>query len=289
VGVLEFTHQPDFARGPLIYGFLLAACLILRGWRDPRITFAMSIALAPLLIFNQQIVTGLSLQPFHYEQFGVNYAVLCVLLVVLANKKRRDLKLIATSLFAVLGVLYATAMAAETFPFNRQTDEVRAAAVGLSGAGTVFAKNVYLSTSIPSITTNPVLWARYMYTFSSIDRQEQKLRYFKYLYYSSIDSTELQQLLETNQLTPRQEIFGSERANLMLARNALPITNADITEAVQEYSEFVQNFDRAQAMNPVLSYAVVEPEDKLDNLDKWYLRDGGELVGRFVIYRLTLK
>src|SRR5229473_3006225 len=44
-------------------------------WGEPRVLFAASLALLPLIVFNQQILTGRMMQPYHYEAFVVNYAV----------------------------------------------------------------------------------------------------------------------------------------------------------------------------------------------------------------------
>src|SRR4029453_11073604 len=69
---LMTTHRPDFFRVPELLGLLaifLIWILIRRNrisLRDPSIIFALSIALLPVLLFNQQIVTGRSMQPFHY-------------------------------------------------------------------------------------------------------------------------------------------------------------------------------------------------------------------------------
>jgi hypothetical protein len=76
------THIPDLFRvtelvGVLILGFL--ALGVRRGliqWTSPQVLFTASCAITPLVVFNQQIVTGFSLQPFHYDQFVMNYMVL---------------------------------------------------------------------------------------------------------------------------------------------------------------------------------------------------------------------
>jgi hypothetical protein len=46
-----------------------------------------SFAVTPFLLFNQQVVTGRSLQPFHYEEFAANYwvALAAVMLIELLS------------------------------------------------------------------------------------------------------------------------------------------------------------------------------------------------------------
>ena len=69
---LEATRMPDLFRAPELYCLIVLIALayqFVRGkisGRDPEILFAASFALGPFVVFNQQIVTGFSLQPFHY-------------------------------------------------------------------------------------------------------------------------------------------------------------------------------------------------------------------------------
>ena len=88
--LLEHTRAPDLLRPPELIGFLCVALLALAArrrlvaLRDPRAIFAASFALTPAAVFNQQIVTGLSLQPIHYEMFVANYFALVALVLTAA-------------------------------------------------------------------------------------------------------------------------------------------------------------------------------------------------------------
>ena len=79
---LALSHAPDFLRIPELLGIAVLALVVfaaLRGrvsWRAPECLFAASFSLAPFIIFNQQVITGMSLQPFHYEVFIANYVAL---------------------------------------------------------------------------------------------------------------------------------------------------------------------------------------------------------------------
>src|SRR5205085_1403183 len=79
---LAYSHAPDLTRRPELFGFLILCALVLAVWRgriagrEPAALFAVSCALIPFLVFNQQIITGRSLQPMHYDQFIANYAAL---------------------------------------------------------------------------------------------------------------------------------------------------------------------------------------------------------------------
>jgi hypothetical protein len=72
----------------------------------------------------------------------------------------------------------------------------------------------------------------------------------------------------------------------VLAKSFSPITEEEIVNAVKEYGLFVRSFDSNLAADPVLSHAVVSPNDDLSNLDRWYERSAGEKNGEFTIYAL---
>ncbi|HVF49150.1 MAG TPA: hypothetical protein VNA19_03640 [Pyrinomonadaceae bacterium] len=92
--LLTRTHAPDIFRLPEIIGGVVLLALAfgarrgLVSWRAPRVIFAASFALTPFVVFNQQIVTGRSLQPFHYQMFSANYLALLAL-VLAATLLRR--------------------------------------------------------------------------------------------------------------------------------------------------------------------------------------------------------
>src|SRR5262249_38049652 len=84
---LTLTHHPDLLRIPEILGVLILIILFvaIRQRRiersDSRVVFAASLALLPLVVFNQQILTGRAMQPYHYAAFVVNYTVLIAVLI----------------------------------------------------------------------------------------------------------------------------------------------------------------------------------------------------------------
>ncbi len=95
---LEHERAPNMLRGPVIAGLILIVLIVLAvrwsrvaSWRDPRLVLALSFVLLPLAVFNQQVITGLSLQPFHYEIFITNYVVLTGAVLVFAFYRTRPL------------------------------------------------------------------------------------------------------------------------------------------------------------------------------------------------------
>ena len=79
---LLHTREPDLWRGVILVAALAALALAFGVWRglvrprDPAVLFTFSLAATVVVVFNQQIVTGRSLQPMHYEQYVGNYVAL---------------------------------------------------------------------------------------------------------------------------------------------------------------------------------------------------------------------
>jgi hypothetical protein len=103
VQVLKFTRAPDLFRAPEFVALAALALLAFGAWRarrkgrwrlaapDMTFLFAASFALTPFVVFNQQIVTGRSLQPVHYADYVLNYLALVALaLAVALLVPRRD-------------------------------------------------------------------------------------------------------------------------------------------------------------------------------------------------------
>jgi hypothetical protein len=298
--LLQPAHMPDPFRMPEVYGGFLLLTIVwqakkrIQALNDPRVLFIASFALAPFVVFNQQILTGRSLQPFHYEEFVANYWIalgfFLALGIVRQDIPRRILTYLVLGSLAIGGVLGAQA-ARNTGSMNAHLDEVRAVALKLrdnNSHGVVFASDVLLTNSIPTTTSNPVLWARHLNAFSNVSLIEKKKRFFQYLYYSGFDESQLARILQTD-FTARWEVFGAERANPVLTGRYNRVTEEELNNATREYAEFAHSFDSSLAKNPLLSIAVVSPSDDLSNLDQWYERGSPERTGEFIIYHLRLR
>jgi len=297
--LLEMTHVPDFFRAPELYGALVLSVLayILRRrtlvWRDPKVLFAASFAIAPFLVFNQQVLTGRSLQSFHYEQFVTNYWVVMAGFLALGiaggNLSRRIVSYLAVA-GLIIGFMLGIRAARMTISMNTQLDEARGAALRLREhqGGTVLASDLLLANAVVINSRHSVLWARHLFTFSNVDLVGQKRRFYQYLYYLGVDEARLARELQ-NDFTARWEIFGAQRANPVLALRNKPVSQEEINYAASEYATFVRSFDASLAANPLLSYAVVKPSDDLSHLDQWYERSLVGSKGDLLVYSLKLK
>jgi hypothetical protein len=284
--VLRFTHKPDLTQTSVVLGLIILATILIKKWHGPAVTFAASLALVPLLVFNQQIVTGRSLQPFHYSQVVANYWIVMAIFILFGlwrgMTRRMPLILTAGCLFvgSTLGFM-ATRIFAEGSILLDKGLAIKQKLREL-GPGRVYAPDLIITNSLVAIE-NPMLWAQQNYTFSNISHGEQRKRFFAQLYLQSIKKEEIRVLLEKDFLT-RIEAFG-DRANELITAGENPITQQDIERASAEINAFYDQFQAPEE----LRYAVMSPNDRLDNLRRWYSLDELGKIEGFTIYNLTLR
>lgn len=316
VQMLVYTHAPDLWRPIEGLALLIVLALIVGckqgtlSWRDPRILVTAAFALLPFLLFNQQVITGRSLQSMHYEQYVASYttliaAALTLILLWRGESKRqlsRRFVLIAACLTYGWGLgetLISTRRFAQA---NVRRDEARpvelrlrelggsvAAASGQS-PGVVYSPDFARTDHLPMVAPQAVLWAPHMIFFSTFRPSQYKERFFQQLYYSDVSAAEFERDY-LNQKFASEAIFGWERVNPNLTADFKPITPAELADEVKSYGAYVAGFDRSKASQPALTYLVIKTDVPADltKIDRWYNRDSGELIGRYLLYRLTLR
>ena len=86
-------------------------------------------------------------------------------------------------------------------------------------------------------------------------------------------------------------MFGWGRHHDRLTVNSTPLTQEEIATEVKNYSQYISNFNRERATRFRLSYVVMDADGSLDfsNLYRWYTRDTGERIGKFMLYRVRLR
>ncbi len=298
--ILELTHYPDFFRGPEVYALLILIILSYKIKKriislcDPKVLFAGSFALVPFIVFNQQILTGHSLQPFHYEHFIANYCVVLAAFLAIGlvspNTSQRILTCFGLGC-SLLGLMIGIRTAQITNGLSSRLDEGRAVALHLRASersGVVFGSNFLLMDTLPTTVATPVLWAPHLSVFSNLDSEGQKKRFFQCLYYIGLNEEDFSKALHSS-FVERIETFGAERADPALASTSRSITEEEIRNAARQYGAFVDSFDESLARDPILSYAIVSVGDNLSNLDRWYQREEPKRLGDLIVYRLTLK
>jgi type IV secretory pathway VirB2 component (pilin) len=316
---LTLTHAPDLFRVPELLGFAVIAVIVLsalRGrinWRAPQSLFIASFALMPFLVFNQQIVTGYSLQPFHYESCIANYVALVgaiVLGVVLwrgPEGQRRTIRYRVAGRLVVIAICWAfIEVLAPTKVFVRDSQFIdRGAAVGnrlrqlstsdgpLTATNNsrplVLASDSKLSLMLPTFAPLSLLWSP-NFDFLNIDPGESRERFYMHLYYTGMDGARLTTALGQPMNVFAAAAFGHERVIPDLAVQPTPISREEIAREVASFEAYVAAFDRERANHHPLSYVIVATGDQnLSNLDRWYSRDQGEQIGDYMLYRVQLR
>lgn len=316
VQLMVHTRMPEFGWTSLIIGVIVAALIFIclktgiSGLTNHAI-FALSFALTPLLLFNQQVITGRSLQPVHYELFISNYIVLLAFVLMLSlviryfargsETHRLRWTVAVLAIFALLwGVWESTASAGRKTEYSVLRDEAGRAIKYLkaqessrpgSDQVVVFSNNFVVTGYVPSIAYFRPLWNPHTSSASGVTLAENKRLFYLYLYYSGYDKQGVASALAGGLFEARAALFGSERALPALGQDKRPITYGEVEREAQAYDDFVKNFQREHAASPTLSYLVFNDggEPDFTNIDKWYHRERPQAVGVFNVYKVRLK
>jgi hypothetical protein len=140
---------------------------------------------------------------------------------------------------------------------------------------------------LPAVAPQNVLWSRHQHVFSGLTWQQNRERYYQYLYYSNIDEQGLDYLLK-NDFVSQIALFGWGRHTDRLSINAKPLTYGEIADEVSHYADYRASFNSSTARSPTISYVIVNQETNVDltNLDRWYERFEPETIGKYTIYRV---
>jgi hypothetical protein len=324
--LLVSSHAPDLFNQPEIIAFIAFAALALAAWRkrvdvrSPLVLFALSFTLMTFVVFNQQILTGMSVQPIHYKVFIANYAALISVVLAFAilwraRYAQRAIPSLALIIAAVVSVGWLTFEVYRATEHWAQKEKLRddlfavsqrltamatedgslaAARAGQTTYPTVFTlavdETLEVSMSIPSYSPMAVLWS--LHSDAYITPFESKGRYYRHLYYAGLTPKMVGIKMRENVFWILVPLFGSERVVPGLVNDFKPITLDDIQEERHRYDEFYKAFTYQVAASPRLNFVVVPNGFDLPNfanLDRWYERDAGEKVGAFTIYRVKLR
>jgi hypothetical protein len=318
---LLLTRSPDLFRLCEIAALIVLASLIFGTlsrkfrWNDPVVLFTASLALSVLLVFNQQVITGRSLQPIHYEWFIGNYCALTAIalsaFLFFRNRNSRmltDRRLLVIALVAFgWGGIEVWLAASRSFPHNQRVDEMRAAAIRLSELamtdGTVRAEkgegeipivlisDFALADRLPTDAPQALLWSPRMLVFPGVTEAENRERFLQQLYYLGFDEKKMWDEMNRADWSFYAGMFPYYRLSRVVSGHSDKIFPEELRAQVQNYVAFAQSFDREKAASPRLSYMLlpVDNEPDYSNVDRWYERDAGERIGKFVLYRLTLR
>jgi hypothetical protein len=320
---LSMTHEPDLWRIPELLSYLAIALILLAVkfkqlvLNDKKTVFLLSFAFVAPVVFNQQILTGRSLQPFHYEFFCANYISLFALLMTgftileknLPSLEFKKILVITAAVSILIGsfdTFYGTKSVRE---MNLWRDEMMPAANRIkylsnsteqkiaSPKSVVlsfdFSQDDYFdSIDLPALSSQPVLWSPHLSMFPDVNSQENLRRIFQFLYYQNFDKGKLQAKLHSkNKYILLLGLFSADRTSALYTGKIKPVTEEEMNEVVEKYDEFRRNFSTADAASPALSFVLVHKDAPNDfsALDLWYERNEGEEIGKFVLFRVKLR
>ena len=192
VQLLNYTRMPDLLALPEVFSFLLIALILYfvrKGtlqFNSPKVLLTLSMLLTPFALFNQQIITGRSLQSIHYELFIANYLFLTALILFISllsqnlstetsiTKFRRVL--LYLGIFAVIwGIIESTATARVSAGFDSLREEAMPAldyihqqekvenlqlsdSVNNQNYPAIFSYNPVIADFVSTVTLSPALW-----------------------------------------------------------------------------------------------------------------------------------
>lgn len=316
VQLLERTHAPDLGRGPEILGLLglLLICgAVWRGrtaWRNPLTLFAAASALTPLVVFNQQVITGYSLQPVHYEVFTGNYCAVAAFFLAVACWRRNDAaraprngwRLAFIALAAFGWGLYEAHVTSKVLddanlqrdrmmPVLRRLRELPSTNPAAPHRATVFTDDFLLADEVPTVAPQAVLWARHLPIFAGASHEENIERFFQQIYWLGLTPEDLAAQLRARNFVVVYALFGWGRLGNRLARYPQPLTAQETDAMTARYADYCARFDRATAAHIPLFYVVTRTGAEFDwtQLEKWYTRDAGTTHGDFTLYHVALR
>jgi hypothetical protein len=319
VQLLAISRAPDFSRSSIKLGLIVCVVLALAAWRkriewrSPAALFAASFALMPLAVFNQQIITGRSLQPLHYELYIAKYLALLALVItaylIWQTREQTKKRVRGRIILGVAAIAVGWGMIETSITTGRHAwasvdrDEMALVARRLlensRAAGEAEKQAVVLYFNLdhadlsPVIAPQPVLWAPHTPAFSGVTTEENRERLYQYLYYTSEDITNVDErgfeALDYRKKFLIRSLIEWGHTDPAWTVDWKPITPEEIRAALQGYTEYAASFSREDAQRPTLSYVVIDGAADLTNLARWYQRDAGERIGRFTLYRVRLR
>ena len=311
VQLLNYTRAPDLLRPPELLALLGLTVICYGFWRrlfdeqNNLALFAVGLSLVPFAVFNQQIVTGRSLQPIHYQVFIVNYVALFAfsLAIFLVWRNRADklprasrpILIVATLATCAWGLVEARLTTNAVSAANQARDEAASVSKRLREINqpdaTVLPLNLLQGDDSPAFAPNPVLWARHQHVFAGEDSAANKNRFHHFLYFAGIDENELARQLQAKNPVIVIALFGWDKLSARLSSNPNLLTDSEIQTATTEFADFRRNFNVREAARHKLSFVITDADNTpdLSNLDRWYERDAGERIGQSMLFRVHLR
>ncbi len=236
--LLAYTRAPDLIASPEVIGFVIIVALLAMvrlgraNFRSPQVLFALSLALAPFLLFNQQVITGRSLQPVHYQLFSANYMVLIAAMVTIwvfmrsLSETTMPRMLRAVSILAGVAIVaggiesYSTSVKYDrleqfrirTMPAMRYLRGLQTPAENSGGRyPTVLSTSIMVADYLPTVTTFRPMWTPHTNSTGGVDYHENRRLLYLYLYFGGYGEEQLKKSLDEHVFEFRAALFGGGR------------------------------------------------------------------------------
>jgi hypothetical protein len=307
----DFSHRSEYIAGALIIIFVVAVKRRAIDWSDSLNRTILAFALLPFCLFNQQVITGYSLQPFHYEVYVAPYSV-AIAGVLLATMFGRQLlrrhasyRTRAVILLSCLAVLVVGRAVATTVIMSNTNMKSQATTAGKfavlkrfqqvtleeenktrDSRPVVFFTDLEQADMAPALAPYFVLWAPHMFVFPGLTESENKERLYRYLYFQGVTREEFAVMASKNSYLSLA-LFGFERASRG-DFSEKGIRFEDVAREQENYNRFVASFDLSHALVPKIDYVVTQSQrgPNLSNFDRWYERYDAYSVGDFTMWRV---
>jgi hypothetical protein len=309
--LLEATRSPVFGRPPIWIGlFVLVVLLIATVTRRIRVGSREAIMIAacgllPLAVFDQHVLTGYSLQPFHYNLYTAPYIALigaavlawvCLRETSLTSRNRIAAALIIlTACWGVVEVHFATQY---RLAANLRRDEILPVALKLREIGlknvqhaseqVTFNSDLFQADHQPSTAPHGVLWSEHLPWAASISEEAARRRYLVHLYYSNKDEEWLRRSLEKCPAGAEcKAIFGARVIPTLAIGNHAP-SPAEIDSVTAEFAGIIEQASASGPPEPLPGLAIIRNGVGFEPvvLDRWFTREPLAQVGEYTIFRL---
>ena len=323
--ILISTHRPDLFRlhetlGAVILLSLIAGIARKRFKRaDPKVLYAASLAILPFVVFNQQVLTGRTMQVFHFEVAVVNYSTLVGLLIagsLLWQPIPRRFLMWMVGLSLAWSVFLVALPARLVFvpqaiaddrkipvllrlrELSKQDGTLLDLRMRGQASTLVFSPSVALIALLPTWTSQGTLLDLTGVDCVGLTPEERKKFVYMHLYYSDTDIEALRQSLNGKLDRSHEELssvrtalFGYERTSPALTPRFKAIEPTEVEHELRAYQIYINSFSHEDAASRPLSYAVIREGSRvtLANLERWYELDVGERVGDYTLHRLKLR
>ncbi len=307
--ILDLFRFPEYVSLAVVIFICVAGLFKIFSLKDRAVLFALTLALVPFVLFNQQFITGMSLQPIHYQVFIGNYVAMLSLVVAVGLFWRgkigdeRRFSRYACSLIAMVAIVWgfvechytvrvldgANIARDESLPVARRLEELGKAYPDPHRM-TVLAFDGIEADDLPTVAPQNLLWSRHQHVFAGLSWQESKERYYQYLYYVGVDEDGLERLIRRDFVT-MIALFGWGRHSDRLSSEAKPLTKQEIDQEVKAYGNYIAAFNQRKAADPLISYVVIENGSKTDlgRLERFYELYDSEMIGNYTLYKAKLR